>query len=444
VEGSIMEGRKYWNPRVETMPTDEIRQLQFERLRYQINRAYAISPLVRELWDNAGLTPGDIKSLKDFTKRVPTIDKEMVRQYRERTGDPFGGMSILPPEGRCWINSSSGTTGAPTFLPITDRDIETFAESYCRYFWACGVRPGDTILIAITMFLRGSRPLYIACEKMGLKAILTDMLDAPRIVHAIRYLKPKFMIYLTPPLQQGIRDELVLLGFDPPQTFASMKSLIFAGDKLTPKARRIINEEWGCEAFELSGTADLNYFFVECEFHDGLHGWDDMFFLEIVDPKTDQPVGPGERGEFIFTSLLDESLAFIRWRSEDIGYVSTEPCPCGRTHPRTYFLGRVGYEVSIKGKSLFPGEIHECLEAFPETDHGLFQIIKYAPMMDTLRLKIGLRPNQSGDHDAIKRKVGAGLAKRFALAVDMEFVPNAELLAIGPPHKIPRIDDRSK
>lgn len=439
-----MAEAKYWNQRAETMPVGELRQLQLQRLKYQVQQAYALSPLIRELWESAGVKPEDIKSLEDLTKRVPTVHKEMVRQYREKTGDPYGGMCMLPSHARFWINSSSGTTGAPTFLPITDGDIETYAESYCRYFWMCGVRPGDTILIAVAMFLRGSRPLYRACEKMGLRAILTDMLDAPRIIHSVKHLKPKFMVFVSPPLQQGIRNELLQLGFDARETFSSVKSLIFAGDKLTPKARKIINDEWGCESFELSGTADLHYFFTECELHDGLHGWDDMFFLEIVDPKTDKPVGPGERGEFIFTSLCDESLAFIRWRSEDIGYVNMEPCACGRTHARTYFLGRTGYQVSIKGKSLFPGEIHEALEDYPETDHGLFQIIKYAQDMDTLKLKIGMRPGELAGTGELGKRLAAELQKKFGFPVGIEFVPDAELIALGPPHKIPRIDDRSK
>ncbi len=438
-----MSERKYWNPNIETMPIEELRRLQLDRLKYQVERAYAFSPLIRKLWDEAKVKPENIKSLDDFTKRVPAIDKEMARQYREESGDPYGGMSVLPPGARFWIHSSSGTTGAPTFLPLTDREIDIFAESYCRHFWACGVRPGDTILITVAMFIRANKTLLGSGNKMGLNVAQTDFMDAPRVLHTVRYVKPKFMIFLTPPLQQELRSEMARLGFDPEEVFSSMDSLIFAGDKLTPKARAIIENEWGCEAFELSGTADLNYFFSECEAHDGLHGWDDMFFLEIVNPETDEPVGPGERGEFIYTSLCDESLAFMRWRSEDIGYINPEPCPCGRTHSRTYFLGRTGYQVSIKGKSLFPAEIHEALEDYPETDHGLFQIIKYASDMDTLRLKIGLRGGETAEPEGMRERVGAGLEKRFGFPVEMEFVPDVELLAIGPPHKIPRIDDRT-
>jgi phenylacetate-CoA ligase len=427
---------------METMPREDLLRLQFDKIKYQIERAYAFSPLVRKLWDQAGVRPEDIKSLGDFTARVPTIDKDMVRDFREESGDPFGGMSMLPPDARFLIHSSSGTTGAPTFLPVTNREIETYAESYCRHFWACGVRPGDTIVICVAMFIRANRTLLGSGDKMGLNVAQTDFLDAPRILHTIRYVKPSFMIFMTPPLQQELRNELTRLGLDPRETFSSLQSLIFAGDKLTPKARKIIEDEWGCEAYELSGTADLNYFMSECEAHDGMHGWDDMFFIEIVDPETDEPLGPGERGEFIYTTLSEESLAFVRWRSEDIGYLNPEPCACGRTHTRTYFLGRTGYQVSIKGQSLFPAEIHEALENYPETDHGLFQIVKYAQEMDTLRLKIGLRPGETAEEEMIQR-IGGGLTRRFGLPVEMEFVPDSELLALGPPHKIPRIDDRT-
>lgn len=438
-----MTDRQYWNPGIETMPQDQLRQLQFDRLKYQLQRAYAHAPLIRKLWDADGLKPQDIATFNDFAQLVPTIDKDMVRQYREETGDPYGGMSCLSPGQQFTIHSSSGTTGAPTFQPITQRDVDACVESFRRHFWACGVRPGDTILVSLAMFIRGNRPFVEIGGKMGINVIQTDFLDAPRILHSIKYLKPKFMIYLTPPLQQGLRAELEQLGLDPKEIFASMESVVFGGDKLTPKARKIIDAEWGCEAFELSGTADLNYYLTECEEHDGLHGWDDMFYLEVVEPGTDTPVKPGEQGEFVYTSLCDESLAFIRWRSEDIGYLDTTPCPCGRTHSRAHFLGRVGYQVNIKGRIFFPAEIHEALEEYPETDHGLFQIIKYSKKMDAIRLKIGLRPGEGANREGLKQRISEGLKARFGLPAVIELVPESELLALGPPHKIPRIDDRT-
>jgi phenylacetate-CoA ligase len=180
---------------------------------------------------------------------------------------------------------------------------------------------------------------------------------------------------------------------------------------------------------------------MECQAHNGLHAHDDLWLVEVVEPGTTTPVPPGERGEFLFTSLLESSLAFLRWRSEDMGYVTTEPCVCGRTSTRMYFLGRVGYRVTVRNKMVFPVEIQRVMETFPEVDHGLFQIVRYARDMEQLRLRVGHRPHEVPNTETLHRRLAQRLEDELALPIDLEFVPAEELLALGPPHKIPRIHE---
>ena len=434
------EERRYWDPEMETLPRQRLRQLQETRLLARIPWAYQRSALLRRVWDAAGVHPDHIRSLEDFTARVPTIHKELVREYRDRTGDPFGGMSCLT-ETSFDIHSSSGTTGSPTFLPITDRDVATFAESLARHLWCAGLRPGEVLSLSMGLYLRPLRVLHTAARRLGARVALTDWTDIPRLLHTLRFVQPRVHLFLTPPQALGLRDEMARLGVDPRQALASIRAFIWAGDAITPKVRRLVQDEWGSEVFNLSGTADLCYMMMECQAHDGLHAHDDLWYVEVVEPGTTTPVAPGERGEFLFTALMDSSLAFLRWRSEDVGYVAEDPCVCGRAWTRLYFLGRVGYRVTVGGKMIFPVEIQQVMEMFPEVDHGLFQIVRYAETMDRLRLRVGSRPHEVPDPEGLRRRLVAHLGQSLALPVDLEFVKAEELLALGPPHKIPRIHE---
>jgi phenylacetate-CoA ligase len=436
----VNDSRTIWNPEMESLSRQRLRALQEARLLPRIPYAYQRSALLREVWEAAGVHPSQIRSLEDFTARVPTIEKEMVRQYRDRTGDPFGGMSCLD-EPSFDVHSSSGTTGSPTFLPITDRDVAVFAESLARHLWCAGLRPGETLSLSMGLYLRPLRVLHTAARRLGARVALTDWTDIPRLLHTFRYMRPAVHIFLTPPQALGLRDEMARLGLAPREALGSIRAFVWAGDAITPKTRRLVDDEWGSTVFDLSGTADLSFMMMECQAHDGLHAHDDLWLVEVVEPGTTTPVAPGARGEFLFTSLMDSSLAFLRWRSEDVGYVTAEPCVCGRTSTRMHFLGRVGYRVTVRGKMIFPVEIQQVMETYPEVEHGLFQIFRYASEMDRLRLRVGYRLHEVMDLELLRKRLVERLESALALPIDLEFVKAEELLALGPPHKIPRIHE---
>jgi len=433
--------RRFWNDAMETLPADRMRALQEARLLARLPIAWAGSTLLRREWKASGVHPGDIRSLDDFIRAVPTVHKEMVRQVRDDTGDPYGGMSLLPADVPCDVHTSSGTTGAPTFLPITDRDKSIFAESLARHLWAAGLRPGGVASLSLALYLRPAFALADAARRIGARVTFTDWPDLPRVVQTFRYLKPDVHAFLSPPQAIGLRAEIARLGLDPEEILGGTRGFIWAGDALTPKARRLVDEEWGSEAFELSGTGDLCFMMQECDHHDGLHMHDDLWFVEVVEPGTTTPVADGERGEFLFTSLMDESLAFIRWRSEDIGTATAEPCACGRTNTRLHFLGRVGYRVSVRGRTVFPVEVQRILERWPEVDHGLFQIVRTGSDMETLRLRVGTREGEIADPAGLKPRLEASLEDALGLPARIDYVDAEALLALGPPHKVPRIHE---
>ena len=433
--------RPFWNEEMEAMPRDRMRSLQETRLLARLPIAWARSSLLRREWKSAGVHPGDIRSINDFSRAAPTVDKDMVRQVRDETGDPYGGMSLLPADLPCDIHTSSGTTGAPTFLPITERDKSIFAESLARHLWAAGLRPGAVASLSLALYLRPMVPMADAARRIGARVTFTDWPDLPRVVQTFRYLKPDVHAFLSPPQAIGLRDEIARLGLDPREILGGTKGFVWAGDALTPKSRRLIDEEWGSEVFELSGTSDLCFMMQECGHHDGLHMHDDLWLVEVVEPGTTTPVEEGERGEFLFTSLMDDSLAFIRWRSEDIGTITTEPCVCGRTSTRLHFLGRVGYRVQVQGRTVFPVEVQRILEQWPEVDHGLFQIVRTGPDMDVLRLRVGTREGEIDDPEGLRPRLEASLKDALQRPARIDYVDAEALLALGPPHKIPRIHE---
>ena len=433
--------RPMWDEAMEAMPRDRLRTLQETRLLARLPAAWSRSSLLRREWKAHGVHPDDVRSLDDFRRAVPTVHKEMVRQFREETGDPWGGMGLLPAGAPYDVHSSSGTTGAPTFLPITERDKSIFAGSLARHLWAAGLRPGGTASLSLALYLRPLAPMADAARRIGARVTFTDWPDLPRVMHTFRYLKPDVHAFLSPPQAIGLRDEIARAGLDPREVLGGTKGFVWAGDALTPKSRRLIDEEWGSEVFELSGTSDLCFMMQECDRHDGLHLHDDLWLVEVVEPGTTTPVEEGGRGEFLFTSLLDESLAFVRWRSEDIGTITTRPCGCGRTTSRLYFLGRVGYRVRVRGKTVFPVEVQRVLEQWPEADHGLFQIVRTGSDMDRLTLRLGTREGGIADPQGLRRRIEGSLEDALGLPARIDYVDAEALLALGPPHKIPRIHE---
>ena len=288
--------RPFWNEEMEAMPRDRMRSLQETRLLARLPIAWARSSLLRREWKSAGVHPGDIRSIDDFSRAAPTVDKDMVRQVRDETGDPYGGMSLLPADLPCDIHTSSGTTGAPTFLPITERDKSIFAESLARHLWAAGLRPGAVASLSLALYLRPMVPMADAARRIGARVTFTDWPDLPRVVQTFRYLKPDVHAFLSPPQAIGLRDEIARLGLDPKEILGGTKGFVWAGDALTPKSRRLIDEEWGSEVFELSGTSDLCFMMQECGHHDGPAHARRSLVRRIGGARHDHPGGGGRTG----------------------------------------------------------------------------------------------------------------------------------------------------
>ena len=432
--------RDFWDPDAETMPRDELEALQWKRLKPQLYYAHQNSTLHLKVWEEAGVSPDDIRSLDDFRACVPFLYKDMVRDERDLTGDPFGGM-LCAPADQVMVQSSSGTTGAPTFVGFTPEDVKISSESWARIFWSQGVRPGDLYHACIANWHPAMPSIRGVADVMGLPVVNTELnpMDIPRMVHTSQYLKPDVWLALPPPMVSAVDEETARLGLDPKEVFSSYKAILGGGDVITLKQKNLVKEKWGSTLYEVAGIGELGFYPGECAAQDGQHVPEDFFLFEIIDVDTDKPLPLTEKGEMVVSTIVNTGTPAIRWKSEDICYFKTETCSCGRTHARLFYMGRKGFIVKIKGRMVFPNEITLALEDIKGADHGLFQIIKYSEEMEDLRLRIGYYPETEPRLKDMGGAITSKMEESLGIKTEVNFVKAEELLAFGPPHKVPRI-----
>jgi phenylacetate-CoA ligase len=428
----------YFDVQYETMPRDELDSLQEELLLEMLPYAYEHAPLIRNAWDDAGVHPRDVASLDDFRALAPFVDKNAVRRFRDERGDPYGGMCAIPPAELTAVMSTSGTTGDPTLVP------EKWGGGgrptiITRDFWGIGVRPGDHIALVLFTF-RG--PTYGLFQGLGTVPVLFDFdpAEMERFCElSLRY-RPTGLYNFGSVLINAVRDVCERRGFDPRDVFASYKGVVFAGEPLSPRARAL-TDEWGVELFEHTGVGDVTAAF-ECPAHDGLHIWEDTVFVEGLDPDGATPIADGERCELVATSLFNRTSPLVRFRSDDIVRLTREPCVCGRTHARVRPIGRKGDEIVVQGRSVLPVDVWAAVESVDACAMGLFQVIRTDREADHLRLRVGYAPAYESRCSAVRDDVRDAVLAMLGVESDVEMVPNATLLKLGPPHKIPRVATR--
>jgi len=306
-----------------------------------------------------------------------------------------------------------------------------------REFWEVGTRPGDHFMHCLFTF-RGPG-IHETIRGIGATPVYVDHQpeDIANLLRLSRELRPTGWYTMSGPLLMMIEHALQAGDLDPVDTFSSYHGVIFAGEPIGPRARARV-ESWGLELFIQSSLGDVGAA-TECQEHDGCHFWEDTAFAETLDPQGTESVGDGERGELVSTTLIDKIAPLIRYRSDDLVRVTREPCACGRTHGRMTPLGRKGDEVVIDGVSVLPGDIWSAVELVDETQAGLFQIVRTAREMDTLRLRVGYATEGPKGLADLKTRVTDSVASAVGVQPDVELVENAVLLRQGPPHKIPRV-----
>ncbi|NGO12441.1 phenylacetate--CoA ligase [Streptomyces sp. HC44] len=423
-----MAGDRYFEPHVETMPRDQLRARQEERVLELVEYAYANSAFYRELWDEHGVHPRDIRSLDDFRERIPFITKDMVRAHRARTGDPFGGMLCVPPEELTSVSSSSGTTGDPEFFAEIWEDAPPLVTAQVRDLWEVGLRPGDLVLSPPGTFRNFMDAGYQALGAVVVEAD-TWLGRMHEIVEAVRTYRPAYLQMIYP---QMVELEHLADKVDLKEAFSSLKGASCAGQPLSRRMRDRIRDDWGIDVYEYTSAADTGTAW-ECREHDGFHLWEDTVFAECLDVEDAEAhswsdVPEGEVGELVATDLDNRAAPLIRYRSEDLVRLSGERCGCGRTHARMWVAGRRGDETLVQGRSVVLRDIWQAVEDQPETVAGVFQIVRAAREVDELRLRVGYDPELTGDVEALAGRLGKAVHERTGVEPVLDLRTEEELL----------------
>jgi phenylacetate-CoA ligase len=353
---------------IEKAPRAELERLQLERLQWSLKKAYEVAHY-RKKFDAAGVKPSDLKTLKDLARFPFTTKADLRETY------PFG-MFAVPMDQVVRIHASSGTTGKPTVVGYTARDIDTWTSLMARSIRAAGAKPGDKVHVAYGYGLfTGGLGAHYGAERLGLAVIPLGGGMTERQVQLIADFKPD-IIMVTPSYMLAIADEMERQGFDPKET--SLRIGIFGAEPWTTEMRSSIEQRLSMDAIDIYGLSEVMGPGVaqECiETKDGLTIWEDHFYPEIVDPQTGHPLPDGEKGELVFTSLSKEALPVIRYRTRDLTRLLPPTARSMRRMER--ITGRSDDMLIIRGVNVFPSQIEELILKTPGlSPHYVLEVSK--------------------------------------------------------------------
>ncbi len=384
---------------IEKSSVDELRALQLERLQWSLQHAYDRVPHYRKKFDAAGVKPQDCRRLEDLAKFPFTSKADLRETY------PFG-MFAVPMDQVVRIHASSGTTGKPTVVGYTAKDIDTWTHVMARSIRAAGARPGDKVHVAYGYGLfTGGLGAHYGAERLGLAVIPLGGGMTERQVQLIQDFQPQ-VIMVTPSYMLAIADEMERQGVDPRKT--SLRVGIFGAEPWTDQMRKNIEERLSIEAIDIYGLSEVMGPGVaqECvETKDGLTIWEDHFYPEIVDPASGRPLPDGESGELVFTSLTKEALPVIRYRTRDLTRLLPGTARTMRRMAR--ISGRSDDMLIIRGVNVFPSQIEELILKQPGlSPHYVLEVTKDGPL-DHLTVVVEGDPKASaGLQHHIKSYIG--------------------------------------
>ncbi len=338
---------------IEIASRDEISALQLERMKWSLRHAYENVPFYKTSFDNAGVHPDDLKTLSDLAKFPFTVKADLRDNY------PFG-MFAVPREQVARIHASSGTTGQPTVVGYTQRDLENWGQVVARSLRASGLKPGDMLHNAYGYGLfTGGLGIHLGADALGLTTVPISGGMTPRQVRLIEDFKPNG-ITVTPSYALSILDEFAAQGLDP--RACSLDVGIFGAEPWTNAMRLEIEQAFDMHAVDIYGLSEVMGPGVanECvETKDGLHIWEDHFFPEVINPETGEPVAEGEQGELVFTSLTKEAFPIIRYRTRDLTRLLPGTARSMRRMEK--ITGRSDDMIILRGVNVFPTQIEEAL-----------------------------------------------------------------------------------
>ena len=417
-----MDRSQYLHPDKELMSRQEIEELQLKRLQETVRHCMN-SPFYKKRFEEEGLTSDDIKSLDDL-KKIPFTTKQDLRDTY-----PFGIASV-PLEKCVRLHSSSGTTGNPTVILHTQRDLDEWANAVARCLHMVGLRPTDVFQNSsgYGMFTGGLGFQYGA-ERLGM---LTVPAAAGNTLRQLKFIKDfgTTALHAIPSYASRLYEVMVEQGIDPRRD-TKLKTLVIGAEPHSEEQRKRIEDMLGVKAYNSFGMSEMCGPGVafECKEQNGLHIWEDYYIVEIVDPNTLEPVPEGEVGELVLTTINREAMPLLRYRTRDLTRILPGECPCGRHHKRLDRMqGRSDDMIILKGVNIFPIQIEKILLQFKELSTDYLITLETLDNNDGMTVEVELSNLFTDDYGRLEK-----LTKEITRQLKDEILvtPKVKLVANG-------------
>ena len=420
-----------FNPEVEKMPLEKLRQIENERLQQQIAYVMQNSTFYQQKYAEEGVDATRVKNVEDLPC-LPFTDKDELRRSQE-IAPPLGLHAAVPLEKTIRIHSSSGTTGRPSYMGITRRDFEIWREMVARVYYAEGVRPETIVIHGFGLgFFVGGLPLKDAIEHIGATFVPIGTGATERLITSIKdigadYLTctPSYAIFLAEYMRQNMGMQASELGIKRVACGAEPGGGI-------PHIRNRIAEEWGAVVTEGMGNADMApVIFGECGESEGQHFCGQGFvYCELIDPESGAliPMEDEAEGELVYTSIERECVPLLRFRTHDHVKVWTGPCSCGRTSFRLRCIGRTDDMLLLRGVNVFPSAIKDVVTSFRPRVTGEIQVLlrKPGPSVDP-PLEVKVEYDQDEDLPGLKTTLEKALREKLIFSAKVELIPAGTL-----------------
>ncbi|BEG98497.1 phenylacetate--CoA ligase family protein [Bacteroides sedimenti] len=429
-----------WNESIECMDREGLRKIQSIRLKKMVEYVYLNTPFYRKKMQEIGITPDDIQGVEDISKLPFTTKTDLRDNY------PFG-LCAVPMSQIVRIHGSSGTTGKPTVVGYTRKDLALWTECLSRCFTAYGADNKDVFQIAYGYGLfTGGLGAHYGAENIGASVIPMSSGNTDKQIQLMHDFGTT-VLCCTPSYALFIADAIKDSGI--PREDFKLKAGVFGAEPWTEAMRKEIEEKLEIKAYDIYGLSEISGPGVgfECEHQSGTHLNEDHFFPEIVDPVTLQPVEPGQQGELVFTHLTKEGMPLLRYRTKDLTALHYETCECGRTLVRMdRILGRSDDMLIIRGVNVFPSQIEDVILGLPEFEPHYLLTVDRINNTDRMELKVEVRPEFYSDEInkmlALKKQITSRLQSVLGLGVDVKLVePRSIERSVG---KAKRVIDKRK
>lgn len=411
-----------WNPEKECMDQNALKKLQFARLRNLVEHLYATVPFYKKKFDKIGVKPCDIRSLSDISKLPFTSKSDLRETY------PYGLLAV-PQSEIVEVHMSSGTTGTPVVGAYTAQDLDDWAEGMARTLSGSGATHNDTIQNAYGYGLfTGGMGVHHGARKLGATIVPVSSGNTEKQLMLMRDFHTNIFT-CTPSYAMYMAEKANELGIDVSKF--DVRSGCFGAEPWSEGMRKKIEAAWGIKAYDIYGLTEITGPGVafECVEQEGMHFNEDMWYPEIIDQHTGEPLPDGEKGELVVTTLTKEGTPLIRYRTRDITYIYSEPCGCGRTTRKIHRLfGRTDDLLIIRGVNVFPNQIENALVEISGVEPN-YQIIVDRDShthLDCAELQVEVSPDQFSDEtkgmEALRNKISSVMKSKLGILLKIKLV----------------------